>query len=141
MKPLHYYLAGILLCIAQAAHSTPADMPATIEGSSTVDAEGTIEMIQNNENLILVDARITKDRSHGYIEGSISLADIDTTCATLAAIIPSKSTPALFYCNGVKCGRSVKSIRVALSCGYKDLYWFRGGYDEWIEKGYPYIKQ
>jgi rhodanese-related sulfurtransferase len=141
MKPLHLFLSGIFICLFQTAHSAPVDMPANIEGAKTVDAEGTITMIQNTNKLVLVDARITKDRSHGYIEGSISLPDIDTTCESLWKIIPSKTDPALFYCNGVKCGRSVKSIRVALGCGYNDLYWFRGGYDEWITKGYPYIKE
>lgn len=141
MKPLHYCLAGMLLLFTQTSSAVPVDVPESIEGAKTVNAEGTIEMIQNNSDLVLVDARITKDRSHGYIEGSNTLADIDTTCASLAKIIPTMSTPALFYCNGVRCGRSVKSIRVALSCGYDNLYWFRGGYDEWIEKGYPYIKQ
>lgn len=116
-------------------------MPANIDGAVTVDAEGAIKLIQNIDRLVLVDARITRDRSHGYIEGSISLPDIDTDCDSLWKAIPAKSAPVLFYCNGIKCGRSVKSIRIALSCGYNNLYWFKGGYDEWIEKGYPYIKE
>ena len=141
MKSMRLYLLSILVCLAQIAYSAPVDMPASIDGANTVDAEGVIKLIQNDDTLILVDARITRDRSHGYIEGAKSLADIDTTCDSLWKIIPTKSTPALFYCNGVKCGRSVISIRVALQCGYEKLYWFRGGYDEWIKKGYPYIKE
>ena len=45
-----------------------------------------------------------------------------------------------FYCNGVQCGRSVVSIKVARSCGYHNLSWFKGGFAEWKEKGFQYIK-
>ena len=47
----------------------------------------------------------------------------------------------LFYCNGVKCDRSVKSVNIALGCGYVRLYWFRGGFEEWRRKDYHYLKK
>ena len=114
--------------------------PEAIPGSTKVDAEGVIDLVNRINNLVMIDARISADRKQGYIEGSISLPDIQTDCASLATIIPEKSSPVLFYCNGIKCGRSVKSVRVALQCGYNDIYWYRGGFEEWQEKGYPYVK-
>ncbi|WP_455366992.1 rhodanese-like domain-containing protein, partial [Kaarinaea lacus] len=75
--------------------------------------------------------------SAGWIEGSVGLPDYDTSAESLAKHIPSKSTPVLFYCNGVKCGRSVNSSKVAIEAGYQNIYWFRGGWEEWTEKGMP----
>ena len=89
---------------------------------------------------MLIDARITEDRDYGYIESSISLPDIETNCNSLKKIIPGKKQALMFYCNGVQCGRSVVSIKVARSCGYHNLSWFKGGFAEWKEKGYQYIK-
>jgi rhodanese-related sulfurtransferase len=106
-----------------------------------VDAEGVLELAEKNPELVIVDARIRQDRLQGYIEGSVSLPDVDTNCESLAKIIPRKSTPVLFYCNGPKCGRSVHSSRNALDCGYASVYWYRGGFEEWKNKNYPYLKK
>jgi rhodanese-related sulfurtransferase len=75
------------------------------------------------------------------VEGSISLPDVKTTCSSLAKNISRKSAPVLFYCNGPRCGRSVNSSRKALSCGYTRVYWFRGGFEEWKKKNYPFVKE
>lgn len=114
--------------------------PETIAGTTKVDAEGLIDAANRIVDLIIVDSRITSDRKQGYIEGSLSLPDVNTTCETLAKIIPKKTSPALFYCNGIKCGRSVNAIKVAQKCGYSTVYWFRGGFEEWQNKGYPFVK-
>ncbi len=117
------------------------EAPETIEGAIKVDAEGLIDAMGKMSDLIIVDARVAMDRKQGYIEGSVSLPDTDTDCETLSVIIPNLQTPALYYCNGPKCGRSVKSIQKALACGYTKLYWFRGGFEEWTRKNYPFLKE
>lgn len=115
--------------------------PDNIPGTTRVDAEGVINIVNTVSDLVMVDARITSDRKQGFIEGSVSLPDLETSCATLGKIIPRKSSPSLFYCNGVKCGRSVKSIKIAQDCGYEKIYWFRGGFEEWKAKGYPFVTE
>ena len=115
--------------------------PDVIPGTAKVDAEGVINIVNKMPGLVIIDSRIRQDRAQGYIEGSVSLPDIETNCATLAKLIPKKSSPVLFYCNGPKCGRSVKSANKALDCGYRNIYWFRGGFEEWKNKNYPYLKE
>lgn len=121
------------------AEEEKPDAPPFIEGTTKVDAERVIELVQELPDLVIIDARIAGDHLEGYIEGSISIPDVDTNCDRLAEVIPKMDSPVLFYCNGVKCGRSVKSAKIAMSCGYHNIYWFRGGFKEWSEKGYPYI--
>lgn len=118
-----------------------ATSPESIDGTIKVDAEAFIELVDKTPDLIIIDSRIPGDRKQGYIEGSLSLPDVDTTCESLAKVISKKESPSLFYCNGVKCGRSAKAINIALGCGYSNIYWFRGGFEEWLEKGYPYLQQ
>ena len=117
------------------------DAPLNIEGTTKVVAEDIYTIIEKSPDLIIIDARIRTDRVQGYIESSISLPNTETTCASLKKIIPSKNSPVLFYCNGVKCGRSGKSSNLALSCGYTNIYWFRGGFEEWKSKKLPYLKK
>lgn len=138
IRALQIMLVALAMVVPFAAMAT--DSPQNIKGTHKVDAEGLIEVVDRIPDIIIVDSRIPGDRKQGYIEGSISLPDVDTTCETLAKHIPSKTSPALFYCNGVKCGRSVVAVKMAISCGYTNTYWFRGGFEEWLAKGYPYLK-
>lgn len=118
-----------------------ANSPESIEGTVKVTAEEFIGLVDKIPNLVVIDSRIPGDRKQGFVEGSLSLPDVDTTCESLSKVISKKDAPSLFYCNGVKCGRSAKAIKIALSCGYTNIYWFRGGFEEWLEKGYPYLQE
>ncbi len=128
------------LC-ASPVHAAEIVSPEAIAGTLRVDAEGVINIVEKIPDLVIIDARISVDRKQGFIEGSRSLPDIDTTCSSLEKLIPRKTRPVLFYCNGVKCGRSVKSINIAQACGYEKIYWFRGGFEEWKAKGYPFVTE
>ncbi|MCU0841106.1 MAG: rhodanese-like domain-containing protein [Thiobacillaceae bacterium] len=118
--------------------------PEHLEGARKVSAEEVFSLYEKTPNLVIVDSRLasgpSSGRANGYIEGSVSLPDTETSCASLAKVIPGKTTPSLFYCNGPKCGRSAKAIKVARQCGYGNIYWFRGGFEEWLKKGYPFVK-
>jgi rhodanese-related sulfurtransferase len=115
-------------------------VPDNISGVETLLAADVITKAREISDLLVIDSRIESDRQYGYIESSISLPDTQTNCDTLAQITPSKDRSLLFYCNGVECGRSVIAIKIAKSCGYTNLFWFRGGFEEWLKNGYPYVK-
>lgn len=112
-----------------------------IPGVNKVNAEQLIELAAELPELLIIDSRIVSDRAHGYIEGSHSLPDIKTDCDSLAEVIPAEDHPTLFYCNGPKCGRSARAVQIAQDCGYTNLHWFFGGFEEWQEKNYPYLKK
>ena len=109
--------------------------PETIDGSTKIDAESLIELAHENNDLVIIDSRIRSDRRQGYIAGSISLPDTDTDCTSLLPLM-KKNTPVVFYCNGPKCRRSDRAVAIAKGCGYTNLYWFRGGFEEWKDKHY-----
>jgi rhodanese-related sulfurtransferase len=135
---------SISICLFTAIVAAPVfgqPSPEKIEGSTIVNAEEFIELAGKIPQLLVIDSRIQGDRKQGYIEGSISLPDVDTNCDSLAKVIPHKDSPTLFYCNGVKCGRSATAVTIALHCGYHNIYWFRGGFEEWLAKGYPYLQE
>lgn len=116
-------------------------VPEAIPGVTRVDAEGLLGLVERIPGLTVIDARIAMDRRHGYIEGSTSLPDVKTDCISLRRITVDRDAPVLFYCNGVKCGRSAIAARIARGCGHRQVYWFRGGFEEWKRKGYPFLKE
>lgn len=110
--------------------------PDEIEGNTKIDAESLIQLARDHDDLVIIDSRIRSDRRQGFITGSISLPDTETDCVSLLPLIDDKSTPTVFYCNGPKCRRSDRAVIIAHECGYTDLYWFRGGFEEWQNKQY-----
>jgi len=130
----------LMTLISSFAFAGEREVPQFIEGTVRISAEEMISLVEKHDNLVIVDARKKSDVSKGFIEGSVSLPNTETTGNTLAGQIPSKTTPIVFYCNGIKCGRSVKSAKIALAEGYKNVFWFRGGMQEWEEKGLPVVR-
>lgn len=115
--------------------------PEYIDGSTKVSAEDIFDLAEKTPDLLIIDARIRADRRQGYLEGSVSLPDVKTDCRSLKKTVQKKTSPVLFYCNGPKCGRSGNSVKKAVKCGYNNIYWFRGGFEEWKAKGFPLLKE
>ena len=134
------FMVGLFGLVFATSVMAEGQAPDNIPGTTKVSAEDIIDLFDTHDNLVIIDARKTSDRDPGYIPGSIGLPNYETTPAKLKEYIPTLETPVVFYCNGVKCGRSVESAKMALKEGYKNIYWFRGGWDEWSEKGLPVEK-
>jgi rhodanese-related sulfurtransferase len=114
--------------------------PAGIAGAVTIDAEQLIALVVRRPDTVLIDSRVGVDRTDGYIEGSVHLVDTKTDCDSLAGLIGTRTTPVIFYCNGVSCDRSGRAVGIAVACGYREVYWFRGGIEEWRAKEFPLIQ-
>lgn len=115
--------------------------PESIPGAITVGAEEVIEQILINPDLVVIDSRKKTEYAKGHIEGAVNILNTDMHQQGLDIIAPDKTKPILFYCNGVRCLRSSDAIAKALSWGYKNIFWFRGGWNEWIEKRLPVISE
>lgn len=130
-----------LFCLASTtANSENYTSPETIDGTHKIEAEGLIQLVNQNQTQIIIDSRISSDRKLGFIPGSISLPDTDTNCESLARLIPQKSDAVVFYCNGPQCRRSDNAVVIAIDCGYTNIYWFRGGIEAWRANNYPLRK-
>lgn len=138
------FKAAIAFCgLILAAAVQPAlaqDAPMTIAGTTTVNAEQVIDLVTKKSNLVILDNRKPEDFAAGHIEGAIRLIDTDVTPDSLAKAVKTRETPVLFYCNGLKCGRAAKAAAVAVQQGYKEVYYYALGLEEWSKKGLPLVK-
>lgn len=130
----------VLLLFSSFVVAEKKDAPESLDGTTKVSAEDVIDLIESSDDLVVIDARKNSDREKGWIEGSVGLPNTETNADSLAKVLPSKNTPVVFYCNGVKCGRSYDAAKIALGHGYSKIYWFRGGIIEWEAKGLPVVK-
>ena len=133
-------LLGAIMLAGVSAAAGEYLSPATIAGATTIDAEQLITLVVEHQDTVLVDSRVGTDRADGYIEGSVHLVDSKTDCDSLARLIVTRTTPVIFYCNGVRCDRSSRAVGIAVACGYRNVYWFRGGIEEWRAKEFPLIQ-
>lgn len=131
-------LAALGLALAVAAPASAADAPETIAGATTVDANGVIDLIGAEADLVILDNRREGDYAAGHIEGAVRLIDTDITGPeVLAAHVPSVDTPVLFYCNGLSCGRAANAVELAVGWGYTAVHYYALGMTEWNELGLP----
>ena len=132
-------LGMLLMTVVPRPWATGFSAPETIAGAETLNAESLILLAQGVDDLQLIDARLNQDRTTGYIEGSISLSDLDTSCAKLETTVADKGQTLVFYSNGINCPRAARSIGKALECGYTRVYWLRGGFEEWRRGDFSYM--
>lgn len=111
--------------------------PELLQGTARIDAETAAAKIISTPDLLIVDSRKEIEYLKGHIQGAVSLPDTEMTFKKLSKHAPDKSTPILFYCDGERCLRSSRAAKKALGWGYKTIYWFRGGWNEWVEKSMP----
>jgi len=137
---LRIFLMMFLFAWAWPAAADKPVAPAEIAGATNVTAEKLVEMVAAMPQLIIIDARRKEEFEKGHIEGAVNLLDTDMTQAKLAKLVPATDTPVLFYCNGERCLRSTNASKLAMGWGYRKVYWFRGGWNEWSEKNLPITK-
>lgn len=91
---------------------------------------------QKTPGLVVVDARSADEYQEVHIKNALSipLAKLEKDATLLPA---AKDTKLVFYCNGIKCGKSGKSAKIAISHGYSDVSVYADGMPVWEEKGYP----
>ena len=133
-----FYVCSTFLISSSSLAKTKKESPLKIAGATTITADELIGLVEKYQHIVIIDSRM-HDRPQGYIEDSINLPDIETNCKTLAGVLEQKNSPSIFYCNGPKCRRSEKAIKVALECGYSHIYWYREGFEDWLQQGFPYI--
>ena len=120
---------------------TPSQLP----GATIVTAAEALALQQ--KGVPIIDVRIAKEYQEKHIRGAASIPYGEKSLKDVA-FDPGmdewagpqkldKNKPVVFHCNGPECWKSYKAARVALSQGFKTVYWFRGGFPEWENAGLP----
>lgn len=109
--------------------------PEAVAGATSVDATSAKSLF--DQGTLFVDVRKDSDWDAGRIPGAehLELKKVYNE-ASLAGLV-GKEEAVVIYCNGPKCMRSSEASAMAVSWGFKKVYYFRGGYPEWVAAGYP----
>lgn len=121
-------LLMVLCGVAQAEKSkAPYKVVTTVELKAMIDSK--------TPGLVVIDARGAEEYQEVHIRNAVSvpLPALEKN-ATLLNF--PKNAKLVFYCNGVKCGKSGKSAEIALKNGFTDVSVYAEGMPVWEEKGY-----
>jgi len=93
----------------------------------------------DQRDFLLVDARNPEEYREAHIPGAVNIPQ--KKMSDFFGLLPAdKNMEIIFYCNGVKCGKSKKAAQVALNLGYKNVVVFAEGMPVWEEMGYSFYK-
>jgi len=108
----------------------------TDSGYELIDTAGLKNLIDSGEEITVVDARNPEEYQEVHIKGAISIPEKKFS-EHLRLLPTDKSVKVVFYCNGVKCGKSKKAAEKALEIGYKNVLVYAEGMPVWEENGMP----
>jgi rhodanese-related sulfurtransferase len=90
----------------------------------------------NAHNALFIDARDAKMYARGTIMRALNIPL--KRFKRMSKWFPTrKDAPLLIFCNGVKCGKSIKLAEKLAKTGYTDLMVYREGYPEWKSHKLP----
>lgn len=129
--------------VATLGYFTPRALP----GATVVDAKTVAQLL--GQGATYVDTRTDAEFKAGHVPGAIlvpyqekSAKDADFDAALdrfeTAKLGPDKNAQLIFACNGAECWKSFKATQAAMKAGYRNVYWFRGGFPEWRSSGMKY---
>ena len=89
-----------------------------------------------NNNITFIDARDIDEYNEGHIPHSLPNPGFFKLLSNLDTLI-SKQEPLITYCGDAECGISEELADGLAGEGYKKIFVFLGGWDLWLEAGYP----
>jgi len=101
----------------------------------TVTTEELKKLIDSGKDApLVIDARNPEEYDEVHIKNAVNIpvSKLEKDPSLLPA---DKNKGIVFYCNGIKCGKSKKAAQFAASQGYSNLMVYAEGMPVWEEKG------
>ncbi len=132
----YLYIVLPMMAALLAVSAVQADSPTEVEGATTVDVATAKALF--DRDVPFVDVRNDRYYGAGHISGAVHLR-LATAAFSESALaeVASKDQEVVIYCDGPWCSVSSEACEMAVSWGWKKVYYFRDGYPGWKAAGYP----
>lgn len=128
------FAAGCAATAPRAASGPRVTAPSDA-GFKIISTEQLKVMVDEKQDFVLIDARTKDEFQEAHITGAISIPE-NKFEESLALMPADKGHLTVFYCNGVKCGKSKKAAQKAAAAGYTNILVYGEGFPVWEEKGF-----
>jgi rhodanese-related sulfurtransferase len=89
------------------------------------------------QGTIFIDSRSKEEYAEGHIKGSINIPFYESDKYDDVLNRIDKNELLVTYCSGKECDTSILHGEELFDKGYKRVYIFHGGWDDWVDAGYP----
>ena len=120
--------------------------PATLKGCKIISADEAKKLLDQKAG-VFIDTRSALNFGKGHIAGALLIeykgksenkADFDDSKDQFDfSKLTNKDAKLVFYGHGTTGWKAYKGAYKAVKAGYKNVMWFRNGFEEWDKKGYP----
>jgi rhodanese-related sulfurtransferase len=128
----------ILAITAGSAFAQTGETPMTLDGARTVSVVEAKALVDGGASVF--DVR----RKTAYVEGRIgkakSIAKNEAKVFEAVAFGGKMDAVIVIYGHGSDGWSSVDAVKTAVSAGYKNVNWLRGGFAEWSKAGMPVVE-
>ncbi len=126
--------------------SRVAEPPTSPGGAAGIDAEEARQLM--DAGAMMLDTRSARQFAQGRIRGALNTPyegesgnelsfDHAKDSFDLTQLPADKTAPLVFYCAARACWTGYKASRTARAAGHGNATWLRGGFAEWLARGYP----
>lgn len=149
---IRMFLSTPLVFLATATHSIAADnlsTPPSIRKATIVSAKEAQSMLGS---AIFFDVDRPRNSGDGRVPGAVPIsgkwnsenttnADLSKDDIDFSKLPDDKFDRIVFYGQDINDWKAYKATLIAVSAGYKNVYWMRGGFAEWKSEGLSLEKE
>lgn len=106
------------------------------DGFGLIDTDGLKSLLDRGAEVAVFDTRNPEEYEEVHIRGAESLP-VKKFAEQASRLPRDRATQVIFYCNGIKCGKSKKAAQKAIALGYQNVLVYAEGMPVWEEKGLP----
>lgn len=118
-----------------------SDDPQTAQKTEEINEPSAINLKQAyqlyKKGVIFLDARENEDYKAGHIKNALNLPYYDFELFEKNLDNIAKEDTIVTYCGGTDCDLSILLGNDLFESGYKNIYIFFGGWNDWLDAGYP----
>jgi rhodanese-related sulfurtransferase len=103
---------------------------------AVISTEQLKQFVDQNEKMTLIDARTPAEYREAHITGAINIPEKEFE-ESKQQLPAEKDALLVFYCNGIKCGKSKKVARLVQPLGYTNILVYSEGIPVWEELNLP----
>lgn len=96
------------------------------------------DLMDQKKSMVLIDARTPEEFKEAHIAGALNIPEkgIEQAAAQLPA---DRNSLLVFYCNGIKCGKSTRVAKMVAPLGYTNIFIYSEGIPVWEELNLPLV--
>jgi len=140
-----FFAVALLVAIAGITPAEEIPTPTKLDGVKIVSTDEVKAML-GQKGVYVYDMRKALNYGKGHLKGAVSLpfkwtVDDDDPAKRqgqfdMAVLPPDKNAKIIFHSDGPAGWKSYYASKAAKEAGYKNVMWYRDGFDDWSKKGY-----